>query len=56
MYGPTSDGNPKLSAIRPDGSIKFGPATAPIVEPHTTSESCLALLSGVAKSMAANLA
>ena len=45
-----------FSAKFPAGCIKFGPATAPIVEPQTTNESCFALDSSVAKSIAANLA
>ena len=56
MYGPTSAGRLKCSAKRPAGSIKLGPATAPIVEPHTTKESCLARVSFVAKSIAAKRA
>ena len=55
-YGPTSLGNAKNSAKLPAGSIKFGPVTAPIVEPHTTNESCLALVSLVARSIATNRA
>ena len=55
-YGPTSFGRPKAAANTPDGSIKFGPVTAPIVEPQTTNDKSLDLFSGVAKSIAANLA
>ena len=55
-YGPTNFGKPKASANTPDGSIKFGPVTAPIVEPQTTKDKSLDLFSGVAKSIAANLA
>ena len=55
-YGPTSLGKLKLSARFPAGSIKFGPATAPTVDPQTTNESCLARVSSVDKSTAANLA
>ena len=56
MYGPTRLGNPKLSAIRPEGSIRLGPVTAPIVEPQTTSDNCFARLSSVARSIAAKRA
>jgi hypothetical protein len=55
-YGPTNRGSEKYSARFPDGSIKFGPATAPMVEPHTTKESCRARLSSEAKSIAAKRA
>ena len=54
--GPTRRGKLKNSAKFPAGSIKFGPVTAPIVEPHTTKESCFALVSLLAKSIAANRA
>ena len=56
MYGPTSAGRLKYSAKRPAGSIKLGPATAPIVDPQTTNESCFARVSSVAKSIAAKRA
>ena len=55
-YGPTNLGKPSSSATFPAGSIKFGPATAPTVEPHTTKESCLARVSFVARSTAAKRA
>ena len=55
-YGPVSLGSPNDSAKFPEGSIKFGPETAPIVDPQTTNESCLARFSFVARSIAANLA
>ena len=55
-YGPTNFGRPNAEANTPDGSIKFGPVTAPIVEPQTTKDKSLDLFSGVARSIAANLA
>ena len=55
-YGPTNCGKPRLKATDPAGCIRFGPATAPIVEPQTTKDNCLARVSLVAKSTAANLA
>ena len=39
-----------------EGSIKLGPVTAPIVEPHTTSDNCFARFDSVAKSIAAKRA
>ena len=40
----------------PEGCIKLGPDTAPIVDPHTTKESCLARVLSVARSIAAKRA
>ena len=56
MYGPTNLGNPNASAMLPEGCIKLGPDTAPIVDPQTTMESCLARVESVARSIAAKRA
>ena len=36
-YDPASSGKPRATAISPAGAVRFGPMTAPIVVPHTTS-------------------
>jgi hypothetical protein len=36
-YGPASSGRPKFSATSPENATRFGPITAPIVAPQTTT-------------------
>ena len=51
--GPVSAGSPTDFAARPETPLRFGPATAPTVVAHTTTDSARARRSGRARSVAA---
>ncbi len=55
MNGPVNGGSPRFAATSPAKPVRLGPATAPMVVAHTTSESALARRCGLARSVAAYL-
>ncbi len=51
-YAPASGSTPAEPGKAPAGAMRFGPVTAPIVEPHTTKPMADARRSGRARSAA----